>query len=265
MRRMVTTSFRAWLLGLVVLCMAANVHAAPPGFPFDPTHYWTYSLQVPQPQPQPIFAADQFFKTGVPLTVDTRVKLLNWVQKNNSLVPDTLLHYTWWNVLEKLPVNRTVIVTNQFGSSRVQVLNLEFLLAPAYKNFSNAVGGPPVANHYLCYRATGFPGPPAAYDLRDEWRVDTQQPGPMEFLCAPCMKEHLGKIYPVVDTVTHYAAYPIQPVSDVFYPFLLDQFRPSNEFVQQHPIEYLFVPSEKTDLPVDTKKDTWGRLKLMYR
>jgi len=265
MRRMVTTSFRAWLLGLVVLCMAANVHAAPPGFPFDQTHYWTYSLQVPQPQPQPIFAADQFFKTGVPLTVDTRLKLLNWVQKNNSLVPDTLLHYTWWNVLEKLPVNRTVIVTNQFGSSRVQVLNLEFLLAPAYKNFSNAVGGPPVANHYLCYRATGFPGPPAAYDLRDEWRVDTQQPGPMEFLCAPCMKEHLGKIYPVVDTVTHYAAYPIQPVSDVFYPFLLDQFRPSNEFVAQHPIEYLFVPSEKTDLPVDTKKDTWGRLKLMYR
>ena len=266
MRRLLTTPFRTLLLGLAVLSIAASTHAQPPGFPIDPTHYWTYTIQVPQPTPQPIFAADQFFRLGVPLTVDTRMKLLNWVQKNNSLVPDTLLHYTWWNILEKLPVNRTVIVTNQFGSSRVQVSNLEFMLAPAYKNNPQTAGVPPVANHYLCYRATGFPAPPNVYDLRDEWRVDVQHPGPMEFLCAPCMKQHLGKTFPAVDTVTHYAAYPIQPVSEPFYPLILDQFMPlMNQLVAQHPVEYLFVPSEKTDLPTDVKKSTWGRVKQIYR
>ena len=263
MRRLLSPSLRAWLLGLGILCMAASVHAAPPGFPYDPTHYWTYQIINPVPQPQPIFAADQFFRTGVPLTVDRRERLLNWVMKNNSPVTDTTLHYTWWNILEKLPVNRTVIVTNQFGSSRVQVLNLEFLLAPALKN--NAAAAPPLANHYLCYRATGFPGPPVAFDLRDEWRVDTQQPQAMQFLCAPCMKQHLGITYPVVDTVTHLAVYPIAPVSQTFVPFIRDQFMALQQLVYQYPLEYLFVPSEKTDLPTDTKKDTWGRLKQMYR
>ena len=134
----------------------------------------------PVPQPQPIFAADQFFRTGVPLP-----------------------------------------------------------------------------------RAA--PGPPVAYDLRDEWRVDTQQPQAMQFLCAPCMKQHLGITYPVVDTVTHYAVYPITPVSETFVPFIRDQFMAVQQLVYQYPLEYLFVPSEKTDLPTDTKKDTWGRLKQMYR
>jgi hypothetical protein len=215
------------------------------------------------PQPQPIFAADQFFRSGVPLTVERRERLLNWVIKNNSPVPDTTLHYAWWNILEKLPVNRTVIVTNQFGSFRVQVLNLEFMLAPALKN--QTAPALPFKNHYLCYRATGFPGPPTSYSLRDEWRVDQQQPQAMEFLCAPCMKQHLGVTYPVVDTVTHYAAYPIAPVSETFVPFIADQFMQQQQLVYQYPFEYLFVPSEKTDLPVDTKKDTWGRLKQLYR
>jgi len=104
-----------------------------------------------------------------------------------------------------------------------------------------------------------------AYDLRDEWRVDTQQPQAMQFLCAPCMKQHLGITYPVVDTVTHYAVYPITPVSETFVPFIRDQFMVLQQLVYQYPLEYLFVPSEKTDLPTVTKKDTWGRLKQMYR
>jgi hypothetical protein len=258
------TTFRALLAGLALMCVAASVHAQPSGFPFDPTHYWTYSLENAVLQPQPIFAADQFFRAGVPLTVDHRERLLNWVQKNNSLVPDTLLHYTWWNILEKLPVNRTVIVTNQFGSSRVQVLNLEFLLAPALKNQTvTSVPQLPLRNHYLCYRATGFPAPPNGYDMRDEWRVDFQHPGPIEFLCAPCMKQHQGLLFPVVDTVTHYAAYPIQPTSGNFAPVVQDQFATRVELVHQSGAEWIFVPSEKTEPPTSVKKDTWGRLKQL--
>ena len=267
MCRSLTTlaAFRSLLIGLGVLGLAARVHAGLPGPPFDPTHYWTYSEQIPMVAPSPIFARDQFFRNGVPLTVEKRERLLNWVSKNNSPVPDTLLHYTLWNILEKLPVNRQAIVTNQFGSFRVNVLNLEFMLAPAYKSASNPPVTLPAANHYLCYRTTGFPAPTASYDLRDEWRVDSQQPGVMEFLCAPCAKQHLGQTYAPVDTLLHLAAFLVYPVSEVFYPIIIDQFLPNQELVSQHGLEYLFVPSEKTDLPTDVKKNTWSRLKQLYR
>jgi hypothetical protein len=269
MRRLLTTPFRSLLAALGLFVVAASGHAQqPPGtLPFDPSHYWTYTFIDQIPLPQTVFAKDQFFRNGVPLTVEKRERLLNWVFKNGSAVRDTLIHYTWWNVLEKLPVNRRVIVSNQFGSFPVQVLNLEFMLVPAYKNFANPTGGPtgPLANHYLCYRATGFPGPPVAYDLLDEWRRDLQQPQAMEFLCAPCAKEHQGQIFPVVDTVTHLAAYPIVPVSTVFSPFVLDQFLAGGGQVIQHPVEYLFVPGEKTDNPVDVKRNTWGNLKKLYK
>ena len=72
MRRSPPLSLRTWLLGLGIFCLAASAHAQPPGFPFDPTHYWSYQIINPVPQPQPIFAADQFFRTGVPLTVERR-------------------------------------------------------------------------------------------------------------------------------------------------------------------------------------------------
>src|SRR5215813_13267296 len=168
MRRMLTTSFRSLLTALGLLVVATSIHAAPPTLPINPTHFWTYQMENGATLPQSIVVADQFFRAGIPVTVDRRQRLLNWVSKNNSSVVDTLIHYTWWNILEKIPVNRRVIVSNQFGSFPVQVLNLEFLLAPAFK-FGNPTGGPvgPLANHYLCYRATGFPGPPASYDLQD--------------------------------------------------------------------------------------------------
>src|SRR5262245_32798728 len=144
MTRMLTTSFRSLLaaIGFIVLAASAHAQQPPPGFPFNPTHYWSYTFFDPVPLPQPLFAKDQFFPNGVPLTVDKRERLLNWVFKNNSPVLDTLVHYSWWNVLEKLPVNRRVIVSNQFGSFPVTVLNLEFMLAPAFKNFSNPNGEP---------------------------------------------------------------------------------------------------------------------------
>jgi len=41
-----------------------------------------------------------------------------------------------------------------------------------------------------------------AFDMRDEWHETIQSPGPIEFLCAPCRKQHQGLTFPVVDTVT---------------------------------------------------------------
>src|SRR5438552_6706044 len=139
MHRNATPWLRGLLAALGLVCVFGMAKAQPGGPQFDPTHYWTYHiLDQFTTGPQPIFVKDQFFKQGVAVTVDSLDRLLNWVQKNNSAVTDTLIHYTWWNIIEKLPVNRLVTVTNQFGSFPVQVLNLEFLLAPALKHSTHA-------------------------------------------------------------------------------------------------------------------------------
>ena len=95
--------------------------------------------------------------------------------------------------------------------------------------------------------------------------MDIQHPLDMEFLCTPCLKQHNGQIYPVVDTVTHFAVYPVMPHSQNFVPFVNDQFLARQQFVTQIPFEYLFVPSEKVELPTDVKRSTWGKLKTLYR
>jgi len=250
------------VLALACWCVTAGAQT---GAASDPTHYWSYTSFDSLVLPQSIFVKDQFFRDGVPVTVDRRLRLLNWVHKNNSAVPDTFLHYTWWNIQEKLPVNRSVDVTNQFGSHRVRVLNLEFLLAPASKSNPPGFGFIPIANHYLCYRAVDFPGPTSVYDFRDEWRGALLQPKAMEYLCAPCHKEHLGPSFPPVDTALHLAVFPLPAVSGNFVPFVADQFDQRQLFVAQVPDEYLFVPSQKTDVPTDVKRSTWGRIKRLYK
>jgi hypothetical protein len=254
--------------GLLLLAQApAHAQGNPPGV--NPTHYWTYQLHQPFAQPQPILVQDQFFPAPMPVSVDHMDRLVNWVIKTDpatgftSVPVDTSLHYTWWNIAEKLPVNQVVGVTNQFGSYPVTVSNLEFLLTPAYKNHQASVPFP-TANHYSCYRATGFPPPGRPFLLSDEWHQDVEAPGPLEFLCAPCMKEHNGVTYPILDPVTHLALYSISPQSPLFTPLISDQFFFGPQLVQQLPVEYLLVPSTK-QVVTDTKHHTWGQLKMLYR
>jgi len=254
--------------GLLLLAQVpAHAQGNPPGV--DPTHYWTYQLHAPYPQPESILVQDQFFPAPTRVNVDRLERLANWVIKTDSTTGissfpvDTSVHYTWWNIADKLPVNQLVGVTNQFGSYPVTVSNVEFLLTPAYKNHQAAAPFP-TANHYLCYRATGFPSPNRPFDLRDEWRRDSQVPGPLEFLCVPCLKQHNGVTYPILDRVTHLALYPITPQSPLFSPLISDQFRFSPQLVQQLPPEYLLVPSLKQVI-TDTKQHSWGHLKLLYR
>lgn len=252
---------------LLVSHPGARAQGNPPGV--DPTHYWTYRLLQPFPYPQPIAVRDQFFPAYVPNQTDTLQRLLNWVIKTdlatgfNSVPTDTFLHYTWWNLKDKLPVNEFVTVTNQFGSYPVQVHQLDFLLAPAWKNYNSPV--PPHGSHYLCYRADGFPPPTRAFAFHDEWRFDQLPIGPLEFLCVPCWKQHQGQVFEPLDTLTHLAVYRIPPISDTFYPLLSDQFFNGPHLVRQTPPEYLFVPSTKKLIVTDTKKSSWGRLKTLYR
>jgi hypothetical protein len=261
---MVTRTLFAFLAVVGLTAASAWSQPAPPAPPgVNPTHYWTYQILDPIPQPAPIFVQDQFHQTPLPLTVERREKLLNWVYKNQSPVPDTLLHYTWWNILEQPPVFKDAIVTNQFGQYVVRINQVAFLLAPAYKNFQSPV--PPHGNHYLCYRAEGFPGPPSTYHFIDEWREDQQRPLELQFLCNPCIKHHEGQIFTPPEPLTHLAVYPLPVSSDLFAPFLTDQFQFYPQHVQQTLHEYLFVPSLKQEIPTNTRRDTWSRLKQLYR
>jgi len=242
----------------------ASAQTDPPGV--DPTHYWSYRLWTPFASPQSVGLSDQFFPGLVPNSTDSLTRLLNWVYKDaNGVVKDTLIHYTWWNLLGKHPANKLTQVTNQFGSFQVSVVNMEFLLAPAWKNFQSPIPGGPLANHYLCYRAVRPPPQPQPHYFQDEWRQDIQDVGPLEFLCTPCAKFHNGQLYPPVDTLTHLAVYRILPHSDAFFALMQDQFGHPQSIVQQSPPEYLFVPSLKYEINTPTIKNTWGKLKTLYR
>ena len=264
MNRTQTLLLRGLLVAGALSISAAVASGQDAEPPLNPTHYWTYKLLAPVSGPYPVTAWDQFYPDGVTLTVDRLDRLVNWVSKNGSPVqPDTLLHYTWWNVQPKLPTPRAVRVINQFGDYNVSVQNLEFMLVPAWKNQPQPIQ--PNANHYLCYRAFGFPPPPFGVTLFDEWRQDQQQPQEMEYLCNPCRKDHAGRVYPVVNPSTHFALFRIPPVSDPFTPFIQDQFFSGTVPVRQSPYEYLLVPSLKTDIPTPTQTISWGRLKTIYR
>jgi len=255
-------------LVLVAACLVlarSNAYAQSDPTGVDSTHYWTYQLIDPVYFPQPIVVQDQFLPAPITNVTDSLTRLVNWVYKNNSTVRDTMIHYTWWNLQNKYPVNQFVTVTNQFGSYDVSVYQLDFLLAPAWKNNPSPIQGGPEANHYLCYKANGFPPPPLPYSLQDEWRNDYLPVGQLEYLCVPCSKQHNGQNYAIVDSVTHLALYRIHPLSDIFYPQIQDQFVQVQRAVQQRPIEYLMVPSLKTLIPTDIKTSTWGKLKKLYR
>ena len=231
------------------------------------THYWTYHLLTPIVMPTPIQVSDQFLPNLTPVQVDSLLRLVNWVRKNESTVRDTNIHFTWWNVVPKIPIGKTVVVRNQFGQFETRVENLEFLLAPAWKNLERT--GLPPASHYLCYRAVG-PAPTPPVSLIDEWRQDFQPVLTMEYLCAPCLKRH-GLDFVPIDTTAHFALYGIHPISEVFVPLVQDQFVHLQMPVKQGgggrvPLsEYLLVPSVKFEAPTSTKRTSWGKLKIRYR
>jgi hypothetical protein len=255
----------SFFLVVASACFFAGTAVAqndPPGV--NPSHYWTYSPSYGgHYSPEFIQVRDQFFQSFTPVYLDTLERFINWVHKNGSPVPDTLIHYTWWNIVNKLPNSASAILTNQFGQFPAQIGDLQFMLVPAWKNQPQP--GNPAANHYLCYKAFGAPPPPQILDLVDEWRHDVQPLGDLEYLCTPCWKEHNGQVFPALDEATHLAMYRISPTSERFFPFIQDQFFSGTCDVFQQPFEYLLVPTLKQILPTDVKKASWGQLKTIYR
>ena len=253
-------------LGSVLAVVAAlvlvhpNVHAQA-GAPIDSTHFWTYTIMNPVGGPFPVIVRDQFLP-DTPIEVWRPVKLVNWVQKNNSPVRDTLNHFVWWDVQPKIPVGRIVEIDNQFGKYIIGVDQLDFMLVPAWKNEARPTH--PELSHYLCYRAQG-PGPNIPFSLHDEWRFDVRPVFELRYLCNPCQKIHQGQVFPPIDLNTHLAVYQLPVNSEQFYPPVFDQFGQMQYVVSQRTPEWLFVPSQKREVPTDSKRQSWGRIKTLYR
>jgi len=257
-------------LALLLLAVTATLWVARAEAQVDPLwdHYKVYFVTPPIPPPPlpPITLRDQFGQSTHDVMVMDR--FMNPVQKMHGPlifpIHDPLTHYAWWQISPQ-PFSMTVTVTNQFGDQTLFVNDAQYLLNPALKN---QVGPPPVRNHYKCYNVQGPPVdvPIGMTDQFDTWTATVLLP---RFLCNPAEKEvgppgAGGQTYPIVDPNQHYVCYDFQPFDpQPFTAFMTDQFVRDQTMVL-NPGHMICVPTYKHGITSSTK-DTWGRLKLLYR
>lgn len=232
-------------------------------------HYKVYLTPLFQPPtPIPVRLTDQFG------TYDHQVMFLN--QFMNPTVkevgepfpgiypinnPD--LHYSWWQITQQ-PFEGVVTATNQFGDHTLNVHNASWLLNPARKN---QPGGPPVGNHYKCYDCDG-PSLQIPVLLTDQFGPFSTAVFFPRYFCNPVEKQEgldgTGTTYPIIDPNQHYICYVLVPQDPAPHTATM-----TDQFVTNFPIEpspgiFLCVPTLKTGVTA-TARDTWGRLKLLYR
>jgi hypothetical protein len=244
------------LVLLVLVALAGSRINAQPPIPID--HYDSYRVE-PQTLGTTVIVGDQFIPE-LPVQVLVYDRLLNPVRQDGAAYVDSTAHLNWWRIEPNPNVDRRVIVTNKFGQGAWQILNLEFLLAPARKNEPPPL--PENINHFLCYRAVG-PDPNTDVLLEDQFRRFGTPVGPPEFFCNPCRKDHAGRVFPIVNPDAHLAVYPIFPPTFTAQVFTFDQFGEHPALIVSPPPEYLFVPSLKEE-PVPVESGTWGRVKSLY-
>lgn len=170
------------------------------------------------------------------------------------------LHYSWWRITPQ-PFNGVVTATNQFGDHELNVHDAIYLLNPARKN---QPGGPPQENHYKCYFCDG-PAINQQVLLTDQfgpWNTTVMFP---RFFCNPVEKQVQGLPPNLIrDPNQHYICYEFQPEDpNPHTATITDQFV-VNHATELRPSRYLCVPTLKHGI-TPTERDTWGRIKLLYR
>jgi hypothetical protein len=236
---------------------AAHAQAQPPFI----DHYHVYNVEPNYSVGLPVILRDQFGEENT--VVQFLERFSNPVDKNGEGIIDSLLHYSWWRIDNPEPI-RSVLITNQFGPDQPwQVGDAMYLLNPAYKNYQQPGGQPPVANHYKCYRALG---PPIQKDvvLIDQFGIRSGFVTAPELLCNPVEKQIPGKPPdPIIDPVAHLACYRLEPPQFYGIPAtMLDQFGPRDIRFRDDCL--LCVPSLKDHI-VPTEPGTWSRVKGLYR
>jgi hypothetical protein len=228
-------------------------------------HYKVY-FTPPFPLPPPVTSVtltDQFGQFNHQVL---QLELfMNPTQKEDShgLFPinDPITHYAWWRITPQ-PFNAVLAGTNQFGDQTVNVHDAIYLLNPALKN---QTGNPPQKNHYKCYQCDGQPvnAQVLMTDQFGPWTATVTFP---RYFCNPVQKQVQGSpiVNPILEPNQHYICYEFQPAQPTpFTAVMTDQFT-VNHGLQLTPSQYICVPTYKTGFTA-TSKDTWGRVKLLYR
>jgi hypothetical protein len=214
----------------------------------DIDHYKTYDVAGPE-HLGPILLRDQFQDEFVDMILMT--KFATPVKKNNFPYCDSIVHYTWWDLIDPVDPEPLLFVNaqDQFGFHDLEVRDSRFLLTPALK-YPEAGDTIPEKNHYLCYDAVGEPLDIDVHlvDQFDSTFVVILQP---EYFCNPCVKELLdsGIIYPIVDPLAHLIVYRIDnPHQYDIFATMLDQFG----FWQMNLWDnfYLVVPALKNSVQI---------------
>lgn len=257
----------SWLMLLALIPLAliagrANAQVSPLWDHYKV--YFTPPFPVP-PLGLPVFLRDQFGSFNH--TVEQLERFMNPTVKevgppNPGIfgITNPDLHYSWWRISPQ-PFNGVVTAINQFGDQTLNVHDAVYLLNPARKN---QPGGPPLGNHYKCYLCDG--------PMINRQVLLTDQFGPWpttvlfpRYFCNPVEKQVPGRQpNPILDPNQHYVCYEFQPEDPTPHTATMtDQFI-ANHPLELHPSRYLCVPTYKSGVTA-TERDTWGKLKQLYR
>jgi hypothetical protein len=211
-----------------------------------------------------VILRDQFYPQPTTHHADPFEFYANPVNKNGEGIIDPILHYTWWRINPPRPHSGTIVASNQFGDQTLQLGPGEYLWNPSLK-FPQGPPPPPlpIANHYLCYRATGS-FVPRTVTLQDQfggYQVNVLYP---DWFCNPVDKQYQGLPGQIVRPDAHQTCYRIEPLSP-FPPVtitFLDEFQFGQTVLEQQ--VWLCVPTSKHEV-TPTQASTWGSLKATYR
>jgi hypothetical protein len=244
-----------WLLSLAVVCLwfsPAFAQVLP-----DENHYKMYECDVATIY-KAVVLRDQFgIHTVTTLTLN---KFATPAMKDEYPIIDPEAHQDWWNIFIPEPP-RSVIVTDQFGTSPWTTYEAVYLVTPAKKYPLPTDSIPPDRNHYLCYRAIG-PNPNRYVVLTDQFGTQQVFVSECKFLCNPVEKIVDGVLYPIKDPKAHLACYYVSNPLFFGIPVTsLDQFGIWT-FVLENNL-CMCNPALKEEV-VRTDKSTWGRIKALY-
>lgn len=251
---------------LLLAAFASTTAFAQSGGPPGEDHYLVYKVLNPPTFTVPVILSDQFIPGADYLTF-TLEYFMTPVNKNGEGIIDPVTHYTWWKISTH-PFGGYAIISNQFGNVQpVSVFQPRYLLNPAFKSIPPNTphpGPPPLKNHYVAYDADG-PPPAVIVDLVDQFAPLAAEVDKLIYLAPPAQKIYQGLVNPILDPVNHLAFYIINPLQELPPPppvYATDEFGVWQLVLG--PRVMLGVPSFKTGV-VETKRDSWGRVKSLYR
>lgn len=196
----------------------------------DLNHFQCYETHRPPLRLDPLSLVDHFGASTAHLLRGKR--FCAPADKNDEdptapLDPDHLASYTIKQTAPRFTRIRDFVVTNQFGTTMLDLVRPEALLVPSAKSHLGPIGSYlPAIDHFKCYKARGrFRSDPIT--IEDQFGAITAAIKRPVRYCAPVDKNGEG----IIDPGTHLVCYQVRsaagsPTNDLLYS--LNQFGPDD-------------------------------------